>query len=88
MRYIFEWRQQGFSLRRIVVALSGKGIKSLRGHNDWSVETIRKILKNEKYHGDVILQKTFVSDYFTGMQSENRDRLNKYLIENSHKAIV
>lgn len=52
------------------------------------IETVRKILNNEKYYGDVLLQKTYVSDYFTGKQSLNNGELDKYLIEGHHEGIV
>ena len=64
------------------------GIKSPRGHNKWSIETIRKILNNEKYYGNVLLQKTYVSNYFTGKQSVNNGELERYLLEQHHPAII
>lgn len=88
VRLIFEWRQQGMSLRKIVATLADMEIKSPRGHINWSIETVRKILSNEKYYGNVLLQKTYISDYFTGKQSPNRGQLKKYLMENNHKAII
>ena len=88
VRCIFECRRQGMSLRKIASMLEGMDVKSPRGNSKWSIETIRKILNNEKYYGNVLLQKTYISDYFTGKQSENKGQLKKYLIENNHKAIV
>ena len=35
-----------------------------------------EILNNEKYYGDVLLQKTYIADYFTGKQVPNRGELN------------
>ena len=64
------------------------GIKSPRGHTHWSIETIRKILSNEKYYGNVLLQKTYISNYFTGKQSANNGELERYLLERHHQAIV
>ena len=62
-------------------------VKAPRGGDVWHIETIRKILNNEKYHGDVLLQKTNVSDYFTGKQSPNTGQLPQYMIENHHEGI-
>jgi len=45
-------------------------------------------LKNEKYMGDVLLQKTFVEDLFSGKQVKNKGELEKFLIQNHHPAIV
>lgn len=74
---------QGFSAQ-----LSELGIKVPRIGDVWHIETIRKILNNEKYYGDVLLQKYYVSDYFTGKTAPNTGVLPKYLIENHHKAII
>ena len=38
-------------------------IKAPRGGKVWGIETIRKILNNEKYYGDVLLQKTYIVDF-------------------------
>lgn len=88
VRHIFEWRQQGMSLRKIAATLMEKEIKSPRGNQTWRIETIRKILNNEKYHGNVLLQKTFVSNYFVGKQSDNRGMFPQYYISNHHDAIL
>ena len=55
VKLMFEWRNQGLSLRKIVAVLADMGIKSPRGHISWSIETVRKILSNEKYYGNVLL---------------------------------
>lgn len=88
IRLIYEWHKQGKSLRKIGSALTELGIKSPRGNQFWSIETIRKILHNEKYNGNVLLQKTYVSDYFTGKQSVNKGELDRYLLEAHHEAIL
>ena len=63
-------------------------IKSPRGGDFWHIETIRKILNNEKYRGDVLLQKTYVSNYFKGKQSPNIGQLPQYLIKDHHEEII
>ena len=88
VRQIFRWHREGRSLRRISKALADIGIKSPRGHSKWSIETIRKILNNEKYYGNVLLQKTFISNYFTGKQSVNNGELERYFLEQHHQPIV
>ena len=52
------------------------------------IETIRKILNNEKYYGDVCLQKTYIADYFTGKQVPNRGEYDYFLCEDHHEAII
>ena len=88
VKMIYNWRNEGVSLRGISKRLSELKIKSPRGHDTWSIESIRKILNNEKYYGKVLLQKTFVSNYFTGKQSVNKGECIQYLIENNHEPII
>ena len=64
------------------------GIPSPRGKDRWSRETIRKILRNEKYVGDVLLQKTYVGNLFEGKQVANNGKLDKVLIQNHHPGII
>ncbi|MBE6776025.1 MAG: recombinase family protein [Ruminococcaceae bacterium] len=85
---MYEMHQSGCSLRQISKHLSELKIKAPRGGDTWSIETIRKILNNEKYHGDVILQKTYVADYFSGRQAVNNGEFPKYEIKNHHPAII
>ena len=85
---IYKLHQSGCSLRKISKELSERKIKAPRGGDTWSIETIRKILNNEKYYGDVVLQKTYVVDYFTGKQALNDGELPKYEIKNHHPAII
>jgi hypothetical protein len=88
VRMIYAWRSQGWSLRKISAELQQRGVPSPRGNPKWGVETIRKILQNEKYHGDVLLQKTYVADFFTGRQAINKGEYAKYLISGHHEAII
>lgn len=88
VRQIFSWHREGRSLRSISKVLADMGIKSPRGHSKWSIETIRKILNNEKYYGNVLLQKTYISDYFTGKQSVNNGERERYVITDHHQPII
>lgn len=88
VRQIFTWHREGWSLRCISKALTDMGIKSPRGRSQWSIETIRKILNNEKYYGNVLLQKTYISNYFIGRQSVNDGILEKYVWEDHHNPII
>lgn len=88
IRNIYNWREQGVTLRGISHRLSELGIKSPRGKNIWGIETIRLILNNEKYNGDVLLQKTFVAELFSKKRCLNKGEYPQYLIENHHDAII
>ena len=88
VRKIFEMRADGKSLGTISDWLYESRISSPTGKECWSRETISKLLKNEKYTGDVMLQKTFVKDLFSGKQIKNNGELERYLIQEHHPAIV
>lgn len=88
IRNIYSWREQCVSLRGISKRLSELGIKSPRGKDIWGIETIRLILNNEKYRGEVLLQKTFVAELFSKKRRPNQGEYPQYLIENHHEAIV
>jgi site-specific DNA recombinase len=61
---------------------------SLGGKDDWNAKTIRDMLKNEKYKGDTMLQKTFTEDFKTGKKNKNIGQRNRYYVKDSHPAIV
>lgn len=88
VREIFGLRAVGCSLGRISEWLNENGISSPTGKKCWSRETISKILRNEKYVGDVMLQKTFVDDLFEGKQVVNNGELDRVLIQNHHQGII
>lgn len=58
------------------------------GRKDWTTQAIQRILQNEKYMGDVLLQKTFTANFLEGRPRKNNGELPKYYIENNHPAIV
>ena len=83
VRRIFQWREKGYSLRVIAGKLKNLEIPAPRSGHTWGTETLSKILANEKYTGDVLLQKTFVEEYFIGKQAKNKGKLTRYLAEKS-----
>lgn len=85
---IFEMRAADSSLNAISAWLYKNKIPSPTGRIRWSRETISKLLRNEKYVGDVLLQKTFVEDFLSGRQIKNQGELAQFLIQGHHPAIV
>ena len=88
VRRIFQMRAEGKSLGAISDWLHESKVLSPSGKERWSRETISKLLRNEKYIGDVLLQKTFVKDVLTGKQFKNRGELERYLVQQHHPMIV
>lgn len=85
---IFNTYLAGASTRVIKRGLETDGVPSPRGGADWSVASIQGILQNEKYCGDALLQKTFVSDCISGKVVKNTGQLPMYLIQNNHEGII
>lgn len=78
----------GASIRMIVNSLEADQIPNKAGEVVWHKATIRSILTNEKYCGDVLAQKTFVGDCIEGKTYRNQGQLPQYYIPDHHEAIV
>lgn len=78
----------GASLRMIQDWLIENQIPNGRGQNDWTHVAIKGILTNEKYCGDVLMQKTYTPDCITHKSVKNRGERPMYLVQNNHPPIV
>ena len=80
VEYIYESCLEGATPAEIAAALTEQGIKSPMGNDLWSAGTVRSILRNEKYCGDALMQKTYTKDFRTHKSVKNTD-LNMYFKE-------
>lgn len=87
VEYIYESCLEGAAPAEIAAALTEQGIKSPMGNDSWPPSTVRSILRNEKYCGDALMQKTYTKDFRTHKSVKNTD-LNMYFKENHHTAII
>jgi DNA invertase Pin-like site-specific DNA recombinase len=87
VRQIFEDYLSGMGKTAIAKKLNAAGIPTRSGA-PWGANTVDNMLRNEKYAGDLKLQKSFVSDHLTKKKRVNRGELPMYLVENSHEAII
>ena len=87
VEYIYESCLESATPAEIAAALTEQGIKSPMGNDLWSAGTVRSILRNEKYCGDALMQKTYTKDFRTHKSVKNTD-LNMYFKENHHTAII
>lgn len=88
VRKIFDLYLQGLSFGQIKGYLESMDIKTVTGNEHWDTTTIQKMLKNEKYKGDTMLQKTYTADFMTGKKVKNVGQRSRYYVSNSHPAIV
>lgn len=87
VRMIFADYLGGMGRNAIMKKLTRLGIPTKTGGR-WSETTIGSILKNEKFIGDMMLQKGYVSDHITKRQKPNHGELPKYYVEGTHEAII
>lgn len=88
IRMIYTSYLHGDSLQTIKGKVEAGGYKTVRGNTTWSTQALLRILQNEKYCGDVLLQKTFTDNVLTGGPKKNTGQLPQYYIENNHEGIV
>ncbi|WP_330397131.1 recombinase family protein [Anaerovirgula multivorans] len=66
---------------RIARELEEEGIPNWNGKTKWYESSIRKMLSNEKYKGDALLQKTYTVDFLTKKRVENTGEIPQYYVE-------
>lgn len=88
IRKIYQLYLEGNTLQQIKEYLEDHQIKTATGKEIWATAVIQKILKNEKYKGDSLLQKTYTEDFITGKKGKNVGQRERYYITNSHSAII
>lgn len=87
VRRIFDEYLFGKTPRKIAADLNAEGITTKKGC-EWSDFSIRTILTNITYTGNMLLQKGFVDDTITKRRKKNNGELPRYLAENTHEAII
>lgn len=88
VQLIYEKFLAGDSYSTIAKYLMGNGILTPTGKKEWRESTIRSILSNERYKGDVVINKTFITDCLTKKVQVNNGERPKYYVENNHPAII
>ena len=85
---IYNRYLDGLSLEAIKKELEKDNIPSLKGIPKWNANHIQNILKNERYIGDALLQKTYVSDVLSKKVKRNTGELPMYYVTDNHAAII
>lgn len=88
VKRIYREYLEGSSLLQIGRGLEADGILTAAGKAKWRPETLRKILQNEKYIGDALLQKTYTVDFLNKKRVQNNGIVPQYYVENSHPPII
>ncbi len=88
IRRIYALYIKGMSPYGIAKVLTEEGIKTPGGKTRWSDSTVKSILRNEKYCGRALLQKTFTPDFLTKKTVRNTGQVPSYYVEHSHAPII
>lgn len=88
VRGIYRRFLEGASPGVIADELNTDGIDTPSGKGIWTAAGVRRILTNEKYKGDAILQKTFTEDFLSKKVKKNNGERPQWYIRDSHDAIV
>ncbi len=88
VRKIFAMYLDGCSLDQIKEYLEEKRICTKKGKSVWSKQIIQGMLCNERFAGDMLLQKTYTENCINKKVKKNRGEMAKYLITNNHPAII
>lgn len=88
VRRIFSMFLQGYNPSRIARALTEDKISTPFGKSKWRYSTVQRILTNEKYKGDALLQKYYISDFLTKKLVKNNGELKQYYVKGNHEAII
>ena len=87
VRRIFSEYLSGKSSSEIARGLQKDGVPTAAG-GAWSCSSVIRILTNEKYKGDALIQKTFTKDFLTHKAVKNNGEVPSYYIEDDHEPIV
>lgn len=88
VKRIYREYLEGLSMDKIAAGLERDGILTDAGGKRWHTSTINKILRNEKYIGDALLQKTYTTDFLNKTRVKNNGFVPQYYVEGNHEAII
>lgn len=88
VRKIYDLFLCGTPIRGILEYLSANNIPNISGESQWAKNAVSSILRNEKYCGDVLLQKTYIDDCINKKVKKNTGQLPMYLVQNHHEGII
>ncbi len=85
---IFTAYLEGQGCGKIALGLEKDCVCTGSGGTKWHESGVRKILQNEKYMGDALLQKTYTVDFLSKKRVINEGHVPQYYVEDSHPPII
>ncbi len=80
VKCIYREYLEGYSMDKIAKGLEADGILTDAKNSKWHTSTINKILRNEKYMGDALLQKTYIVDFLSKKRIKNNVIVPHYYV--------
>ena len=88
VRRIFDMYLSGLGKQRIANILNDENIPWKKKNGIWKATTIKYILSNERYMGDALLQKSYMTETLPFRKVINRGEKAQYYVENSNTPII
>ena len=88
VQYIYYSYLYGLSTDEIATELTSMERPTKKGNTSWSDSTVRDMLSNERYCGDVLARKTFTPNFLNHKSKVNRHDRNQYRQKDHHEAII
>lgn len=88
VRLIFDMFLSGYSCTRIAYEMTALQRPTGKGNLFWSPGSVLNILRNERYCGDIIAQKTYTKDFFTHKSAQNLGQKPVYYAADDHEPII
>ena len=88
VKKIYRMYLDGYGTTEIARQLTEENILSPGGKSAWNASSVLSILRNEKYKGDALLQKSYTSDFLTKKHLKNNGEVQQYYVTANHEPIV
>jgi len=88
IKNIFQWVKEGKSIMGIIKQLKIDGLKCGKLGGKLTHTSLKQMLRNEKYCGDLIQHKNITEDYLTHKKTKNENKDSFVIIRNNHPVII
>ena len=88
VKRIFREFLEGWSCQEISHRLINDNVPGVTGKAAWPSITIKRMLQNEKYKGDLLMQKFYTVDFLNKKMAKNEGALDRFYVKHAHEAIV
>ena len=88
VRQIFEWYVSGYGLKKIADMLNEMNVPSGQRCVSWQANTVQYVLKNERYIGDAVYQKSYITEALPHMKKKNNGEKPQYYVTKVNDSII